>query len=132
MYGLDRSLYVQWFATEHFALEPQISAFALFADDDNLTTFALSLRGNYLVSGPDRPSPYLFAGGGLWHIEWSDDGETHPLVGFGIGYRQPIRSIGSIRVEAGMEHVFDSSSDEWEESAASNSLRFAVGVALRF
>ncbi len=128
----DRSLYVQWFATEHFALEPQISGFAFFADDDNITTLGLSLRANYLIDGPDRPSPYLFAGGGLWHMKWYEDGETHPLVGFGIGYRQPIRSIGSIRIEAGYEHIFDSSSDEWDTSEGINSLRLAVGVALRF
>jgi hypothetical protein len=128
--SMARGVYLQWLVTDKIAIEPQASIAALFADGDNIRSILLGLRGNYLFAGADRPSPYLFAGTGLWHVGYSsegDDSETDPLLGLGVGYRQTIRSAGSVRVEIGYEHVFagDSRDD-------ANVFSLAVGLGLRF
>ena len=51
----ERGLYLQWFATQHLALEPQLSYSGLFADEDTLNSLNASLRLNYLVSAPTVP-----------------------------------------------------------------------------
>jgi hypothetical protein len=123
----DRGLYLQWFASQHFALEPQLSFSALFAADDDFNALNASLRVNYLVSGPDRPSPYLFGGGGLLHLSFDEgDSEDNPTAGGGLGFRWPIRSAGSVRIEAGYEHMFG---DEGEDA---DFFKLSVGIALRF
>ena len=122
----ERGLYLQWFATQHLALEPQLSYSGLFADEDTFNSLNASLRLNYLVSGPDRPSLYLYGGGGLMHASFDDDdGETNPTAGGGLGFRQPIRSAGSFRVEAGYERMFG---DDWD----ADTFKVSLGLALRF
>jgi hypothetical protein len=123
----ERGLYVQWFASQHFALEPQLSYSGLFTDDDDLNSLNVSLRVNYLVSGPDRRSLYLSGGGGLLHLSvGGDDSETNPTVGGGLGFRLPIRSAGSFRIEAGYERMFG------DEGQDADFFKLSVGFALRF
>jgi len=123
----DRGLYLQWFASRHFALEPQVSFSGLFSEDDDFKALNLGLRASYLVSGPDQPSPYLYGGGGLLYLSFDDgDSDTNPTAGGGLGFRLPIRSAGSVRFEAGYEHVFG---DEGEEG---DIFKLSVGFALRF
>jgi hypothetical protein len=123
----DRGLYLQWFASTHLALEPQLSFSGIFGEDDDFKSLNASLRANYLVTGPDRRSPYLYGGGGLAHLSFDgDDGETNPTAGGGLGYRWPIRSAGSVRIEAGYERLFRDQGDDGDF------FRLSVGVALRF
>jgi hypothetical protein len=134
VFNWDRSVYVQWFATKRFALEPQISAFTLFSDGDSVKQLATSLRGNYLFSGADTNSAYLYAGGGLWYYSWDEgDGETNPFLGGGVGYRHPFGSHGSVRFEVGYERLFSGEGDEWDSgSTDADGLKAAVGLAIRF
>ena len=44
----------------------------------------------------------------------------------GLGFRWPIRSAGSVRIEAGYEHMFG---DEGEDA---DFFKLSVGIALRF
>jgi hypothetical protein len=123
----ERGLYLQWFVAEHLAVEPQLSYYGLFTDEDDFTSLNASLRLNYLVSGPDRPSLYLYGGGGLVYFDFDDgDSETNPTAGGGLGFRQPIRSAGSFRVEAGYERLFG---DEGEDADV---FKLSFGFALRF
>jgi len=123
----ERGLYLQWFATEHVALEPQLSYNGVFTDEDDFNSLNVALRLNYLVSGPDRPSFYLYGGGGLFYVNFDDDdSETNPTAGGGLGFRQPIRSAGSFRVEAGYERLFA------DEGADADIFKLAFGFALRF
>jgi hypothetical protein len=125
---LAQGVYLQCLVTDKIAIEPQASLAALFHDGDNLRRIQLGLRANYLFSGADRPSAYVFAGGGLSHTGISDgESQTDPLIGLGVGYRHPVRSAGSVRVEVGYQHVFADSSDD-----ALNVFGFRVGLALRF
>jgi len=99
----------------------------LFADEDDFHSLNASLRFNYLVSGPDRPSLYLFGGGGLMYVSFDDDdSETNPTAGGGLGFRQPIRSAGSFRVEAGYERMFG------DEGGDADIFKLSFGFALRF
>src|SRR5512138_1705468 len=101
-FGMTRGVFLQWLVTDKVAIEPQASAAVLFHDGKNVRSIQLGLRGNFLVKGAERPSPYLFAGGGLSHMGSSgNDSENDPLISVGAGYRQPIRSMGSVRVEVG-------------------------------
>lgn len=59
----DRGLYLQWFASTHLALEPQLSFNGIFGEGDDFESLNASLRVDYLVTGPDRRSPYLYGGG---------------------------------------------------------------------
>ena len=59
----ERGLYLQWFATEHLALEPQLSYSGLFADEGTFNSLNASLRLNYLGERP-RPSIALPVRGG--------------------------------------------------------------------
>jgi hypothetical protein len=123
----DRGLYLQWFATRHVALEPQFSFNGLFSDGEDFKTLNVSLRINYLVSGPDRPTLYLYGGGGLLYVSYGDgQNDTNPTTGAGLGFRQPIRSAGSFRVEAGYERVFG------EDGGDGDILKVSLGLALRF
>jgi hypothetical protein len=122
---LPRGLYLQRFVTAKLALEPQVSATGFFGDGENFRTVSLSFRANYLFRGADRPSLYAFGGGGLWHAGGDGDGDTNPTIGTGVGYRRPIRSAGSLRIEAGYEHMF-------EDSGGTDVFSLSFGVALRF
>lgn len=125
LYFGERGLYLQWFATQHVALEPQVSFNGFFSDGDDFSALNVSLRVNYLLSGPDRPSLYLYGGGGLLYLNF-DDSETNPTAGAGLGFRQPIRSAGSFRIEAGYERVFG------EDGEDGDILKLSLGIALRF
>jgi hypothetical protein len=121
----ERGIYLQWFVSEHLALEPQLSYAGFFQEDDDFNTLIATLRLNYLLSGPDRPSLYLYGGGGLFYASFGDeDSETNPQAGGGLGFRWPIRSAGSVRLEAGYERLF--SDDD------ADVFKLSVGVALRF
>ncbi len=117
-----RGMYAQWFVREKVAIEPQLSVTAFFGDGD-ARLISLALRANYLLQGSEKPSPYVFGGGGLWHVGGVSS-ETNPLIHLGVGYRQPIRTAGSVRVEAGYEHLFG-------ESAA-DIFTVSLGLGLRF
>jgi hypothetical protein len=124
----SQGVYLQFLATDKIAIEPQASLTALFHEDDNLRRIQLSLRANYLFAGADRPSAYVSAGGGLTYAGLSgSDSETDPLIGLGVGYRHPVRSAGSVRVELGYQRVFSDSADD-----ALNVFSFRVGLGLRF
>lgn len=123
----ERGIYLQWFASRRLALEPQLSFAGFFDEGDDFTTLVATLRLNALLAGPDRPSPYVYAGGGVLHAGFGDDdSETNPQVGGGLGFRWPIRTAGSVRLEAGYERIF---SDEGDDADV---LKVSVGVALRF
>jgi hypothetical protein len=51
--------------------------------------------------------------------------DTNPTAGGGVGFRQPIRSAGSFRVEAGYERMFG---DGWD----ADTFKVSFGLALRF
>jgi hypothetical protein len=129
-FNTERLLYLQVFATNKLAIEPQLSAVGEFEDYGDFWTLGLSLRANYLFSGADRSSPYVFAGGGFLYMNMPDgrggeESETDPNVGLGIGFRHPIRTAGSIRVEASWERSFGDRDD-------TDFLKLALGFALRF
>jgi hypothetical protein len=128
----SEGVYLQWLVTDRLAIEPQASLTALFYHGDNFRTIRANLRVNYLFAGADRPSAYVFAGGGLVHMGQTGAGEdnsseTDPRVGVGVGYRQPVRSAGSVRVEVGYQRILvgDSGDDITEFS-------FRIGLGLRF
>lgn len=126
-------VYVQFFVTDKLAVEPEASLTALFYryDGDNFRAIHANLRASYLFAGVDRPSAYVFAAGGLSHIgrtgaAESNDSETDPLGGVGVGFRQPVRSSGSVRVELGFQRIFVGSGND------TNAFSLRVGLALRF
>ncbi len=136
LFGLINTpgLYLQCFVTDKLAVEPQLSAMTVFADGDNFRMISLATRANYLFRGVNAPSAYLFASGGLVHIGESDgEDENNPTLGFGFGFRHPVRSIGSVRIEAGYQRIFHDDADfRFDESGGANTFGMSVGVALRF
>jgi hypothetical protein len=78
----------------------------------------------------DRSRPSLalpLRRGGLAYLGFDgDDSETNPTAGGGLGYRWPIRSAGSVRIEAGYERLFRDEGDD------ADFFKLSVGVALRF
>ncbi len=134
-FALIRSpgLYLQCFVTDKLAVEPQLAAMGVFAEDDNMRTISLSTRANYLFRGANTGSAYLFASGGILHFSGSDiESETDPTLGLGVGFRQPIRSAGSVRIEAGYQHIFHDDDSGFDASGGANTFGVSVGIALRF
>ena len=122
----ERGLYLQWFATQHLALEPQLSYSGLFADEDAFNSLNASVRLNYLVSGPTVHRSTCTGGGRPDVRELRRRRQrTNPTAGGGLGFRQPIRSAGSFRVEAGYERMFG---DGWD----ADTFKVSLGLALRF
>ncbi len=126
---LVRGVYLQRFVTDKAAIEPQLSAAAFFEDGSEIKTISIALRASYLVNGPDRPTVYAAAGVGVLHMDGFGDSETHPVLCVALGFRRPIGTAGSLRIEMGYEHVFESNRymDEGIDV-----LSAAVGFALRF
>jgi hypothetical protein len=72
------------------------------------------------IQVPAAGSMFLTGERGLY----LQDSDTNPTAGGGLGFRQPIRSAGSLRVEAGYERMFG---DGWD----ADTFKVSIGLALR-